>query len=104
MKNYLSKILAVYILLLALIPCFDICTSSPCLPDYKLQIKQLSQQDNHFNDLCSPLCICICCNDVTSVSDKFCLSHFTFQSDFVQTEQSLFFYQFLESESPPPKS
>ena len=103
-KNYLSKIFTVYILILALIPCADICTISTCLTDDKLHIEQSSRADNHCNDLCSPLCICFCCNDITSVSDKFCLSHFTFQSAFKQTEHSLFFYHFLESDSPPPKS
>ncbi len=103
-KNYLSKIFAIYILLLAIIPCSDICTSSSCLPDDKLHLEQSSYEDDHGKDLCSPLCICLCCNYVTSVSDKFNFAHFEFQSSFSNIYNQHFLHHVLESDSPPPKS
>lgn len=102
-KNYLSRIFAIYVLLLALIPCSAVCSAS-VYSDDKLHIEQSSSKEHHNDDLCSPLCICLCCNYVTTVSDKFVYEHFKIQSTFNQTEYQHFFHHFLESDSPPPKS
>lgn len=103
-KNYISKIFAVYILILALIPCTDICSTSVCLLNEKLHIEQNTQEDEHCDDLCSPLCVCLCCNEVTSVSDIFIFEHFNNHTTFFHSDNLHSSYHYLESTSPPPKS
>lgn len=103
-KNYISKIFAVYILILSMIPCADVCSSDACIVSDKLHIEQNTHEDEHCDDLCSPLCVCLCCNDVTSVPDIFIFEHFNNHITFSQTESLHSSYHYLESSSPPPKS
>lgn len=103
-KNYISKIFTVYFILLALIPCSDIFIIRVCLPVDKIHIEQSAQQENHCNSLCSPLCVCLCCNDVTTVSNDFIFEHFNNNTKYIQTEYLHSSYHYLESSSPPPKS
>lgn len=103
-KNYIFKIFTVYFIMLALIPCSDICTSNACISDDKLHIEQESNKDEYCDGLCSPLCSCLCCSDVTTVSDVFIFEHFNNHTKYNQTEYLHTSIHFLESSSPPPKS
>ena len=103
-KNYISKLFTVYMIMLALIPCGDVCISHACISDGNLHIEQSAQQKNHCDGLCSPLCSCLCCSDVTTVKDAFIFEHFNNHTKYIQTEYLHSSYHFLESSSPPPKS
>ncbi len=103
-KNLLSRIFTVYILLLALIPCADVCTTGACLSDDKIHIEQNSRESDHCDDMCSPLCVCLCCNDVTSVSEIFNLNQFSLHTRYNQLECLHSTYHFSDSASPPPKA
>jgi hypothetical protein len=101
-KKYFSKIFAVYILILALTPCLDNCSSGICFTDDEVHIES-SGEDSH-SDICTPLCVCLCCNNVISVQDNFDLLHFRNQSKLDHTENINFSFHFSDSSSPPPKS
>lgn len=87
-----------------MIPCTDVCKINSCLEDDKIHIEQSSTSDNHCDDMCSPLCVCFCCNDVTTVCSNFVFEHYNIQSTYNQSESQNFSLHFLESDSPPPKS
>ena len=90
--------------MLALIPCADVCFSNACITGDKLHIEQNTHEDEHCNDMCSPLCVCLCCNDVTSVSEIYIFEHFNNHTTFIQSENLHSSYHYLESTSPPPKA
>lgn len=103
-KNLLSRIFTLYIIMLALIPCPDVCTTNACLTDEKIHIEQNSHENEHCDDLCSPFCVCFCCNDVTSVSDIYLFEYFNKHTTLIQSEYLHSSFHYLESSSPPPKS
>lgn len=101
-KKYFSKIFAVYVLILALTPCSDNCSSGICFTDNEVHVESTGE-DNH-SDICTPLCVCLCCNNVLSVPDNFDIQHFQIHSELDQPENINFSFHFSDSSSPPPKS
>ena len=102
MKNYFLKIFSVYILILALIPCSDVCSSDVCLLDKEIHIEASVEVDH--DDACTPLCVCLCCNSVITVSDKFVFEYFSVNTKLAHSEYLHFTYNLLETTSPPPKA
>lgn len=64
--KYLSAILSLYILALAMLPCMDKaewCLSTETTGD-RMELAEAGQHDhsNDLEDFCSPLCTCSCCH------------------------------------------
>ena len=103
MKKYLSKIFAIYILILSLFPCTDINSDGMCFSNENIHIEQSSHQNEHCKDMCSPLCVCLCCNEVISVNENFSFVNIQNYSTIEHSENLQSKTHFLESTSPPPK-
>ena len=104
MKNYFSKIFAVYILSLALIPCSDSNATVSCYAGEKHNAEASHSGQEHCNDMCTPLCICVCCNDVTTVCDKFIFKNSNNYTTLDLSEYLHSSFHYIDSSSPPPKS
>ncbi|MEK6616127.1 MAG: DUF6660 family protein [Bacteroidota bacterium] len=66
--RYLSFIVAVYMLALAITPCIekDECAGNEVVCFHC----DNSQNTQHHNETCNPLCLCNCCGGVTIVSNS----------------------------------
>ncbi|MDQ3019193.1 MAG: hypothetical protein M3R36_01270 [Bacteroidota bacterium] len=102
MINYISKVFSIYFLLLAFIPCSDVCSSNTCLQGDGIHIEASSEIEH--TDICTPLCVCLCCNTVVSVSEKFIFQNFKVHIKLNSSEDLHFSHNFLDPGSPPPKS
>lgn len=68
--NFLTHILAIWILTLSLVPCGDsYCDTVDYQEHISCVVDNHTQGDNHHSDHCSPLCFCSCCN--TTVTAEF---------------------------------
>lgn len=101
-KNLFKKIFSVYILVLVFIPCSDSCLDRICNNSDNIHLEQSAEDFQ--NDVCTPMCTCICCNTIVTVSENFTFENFTHNSNFSIQDISKFTNSFLENTSPPPKS
>ena len=61
--KFISRILAIYILALAIMPCNDIHAIVQTNSN-ELVITQVNAEHNHDFDFCSPFCSCDCCHTI----------------------------------------
>lgn len=102
MKNYFSKIFAVYILILALIPCTDFISHGLCEDTDNIHIENSTESEHE--DLCTPMCTCNCCNSIVTLTEQFSLKNYIPHSEILLTEVSQYDDSFSMNTSPPPKS
>ncbi|HMQ69089.1 MAG TPA: hypothetical protein PKA90_08780 [Ignavibacteria bacterium] len=102
MKNLFKKIFSVYIFVLVFIPCSDVCYEGICGNTDRIHIEQFAK--DHHDDACTPMCTCICCNTIFTVSENFTFENLTNNTTFTIPHISKFSNSFLENASPPPKS
>ncbi|GEM_PF-2438964 len=87
-------------------PCIDNCGTQSC---QSASSKQLEEQDNDVQDNdvhneCSPLCNCLCCTSIVSISDNYSLQ-FSFKTTNIEISPSKNLIPFsLKPTSPPPKA
>ncbi len=101
LQKYFTTGLLAYLLFLAVLPCVDDCTVEYCQAEGIVHMEK-QHSDDH-NDLCSPLCNCLCCNTLVSLSVQLNLNiikpskyiEFTIHSNILPLS--------YKPTSPPPK-
>ncbi|MEO8446909.1 MAG: hypothetical protein ABI528_05405 [bacterium] len=72
------------------------------MTDKEVHIENYAKE--HHEDTCTPLCACICCNTVITVSDEFVFRFITDYKNLDISESIHPNYIFSDNTSPPPKS
>jgi len=62
--NTLKILFVSYLLFLAILPCVDNCTTEFCQTE---GIVHIENAHSDHDDICSPLCNCLCCNTIVSI-------------------------------------
>lgn len=68
---------------LALMPCGDECSVNLCMAEGKNHIESRHNEDH--TDNCSPLCTCICCNEIVSLAKSITLISYNNTVPFADT-------------------
>jgi hypothetical protein len=99
LHKYFTLVLLIYVLFLALAPCNDIHTVEFCQTEGIVHV-----EEQHTNDLCSPLCNCLCCNTIVSVSSVhiFVMSNTSTKMEVI--DHPNIFPLSYKPTSPPPKA
>jgi hypothetical protein len=89
------------VLFLAFKPCVDDHTVEFCQTEGIVHVEKQHTEDH--NDLCSPLCNCLCCNTLVSISNHHIEDHF---ASSIQTgvSHSEILPVSYKPTSPPPKA
>ncbi|MBL8016706.1 MAG: hypothetical protein JNK43_05495 [Ignavibacteria bacterium] len=64
--KYFASSFLVYLLFLAVLPCLDDCSVEFCQTEGVVHMENRHTDDHE--DMCSPLCNCLCCNTLVSIS------------------------------------
>lgn len=101
LHKFFTSFLLIYVLFLALKPCNDIHTVDFCQTEGIVHVEEKHTDDHH--DLCSPLCNCLCCNTLVSIStdQTSVVNHTSIDHDV--TEHSNILPLSYKPTSPPPK-
>ncbi len=99
--KYFSLALLLYLLFLAILPCVDNCTTEFCKTEGVIHIENAH---SYQSDLCSPLCNCLCCNTLVSISSEQTSVINNTSIDHEVTEHSKILPLSYKPTSPPPKA
>ena len=101
-RNFIAALLAVYMVALVFVPCADACDTHA----HEIPFTAGTAQDHHEedNNLCSPFCICSCCNSpVTFLMAPAFLSVTFITSELLQIPATGFISNDYSSIWQPPK-
>lgn len=102
MSKLLIKILLIYITVLTVLPCFDNCFIIFCSTESCIHIEK--HHTNKHDDMCSPLCNCLCCITKVSISNSYTLETLFSTIDFEYSHTLDLNPYALKPTSPPPKA
>lgn len=102
LHKFLTAFLLIYVLFLALKPCNDIHAVDFCQTEGIVHVEEQHTDDHH--DLCSPLCNCLCCNTIVSISTIQLSVINNTSIDFELIDHSNIFPLSYKPTSPPPKA
>lgn len=89
-------------LFLAFKPCVDECSVNYCQTEGIEHIEEKHTEDHY--DSCSPLCNCLCCNTLVSISKKLILIDNNTSFNIASLNYSDILQVTLKPNSPPPKA
>ncbi|NOS83549.1 MAG: hypothetical protein HOP31_00280 [Ignavibacteria bacterium] len=102
LHKFLTAFLLIYVLFLALKPCNDVHTVDFCQTEGIVHVEEQHTDDHH--DLCSPLCNCLCCNTLVSISTNHISVINNTSIDLEVIEHSNIYPLSYKPTSPPPKA
>ena len=102
LHKFLTAFLLIYVLFLALKPCIDDCSINYCQTEGIEHIED-KHNDDH-KDLCSPLCNCLCCNTLVSISTNHISVINNTSLDLEVIDHPNIFPLSYKPTSPPPKA
>lgn len=102
LQKYLKTVFLIYVLFLALTPCNDIHAVEYCQTEGIVHLEDKHTDDHH--DLCSPLCNCLCCNTIVSISSNNILVMKNASADMETFEHPDIYPLSYKPTSPPPKA
>jgi len=100
--KYFTSGLLVYLLFLAVLPCLDDCSVEYCQTEGIVHMENNHTEDHR--DLCSPLCNCLCCNTLVSISAHECLPIESRPIDMGFSGHANILSLSYKPTSPPPKA
>ncbi|HWA06020.1 MAG TPA: hypothetical protein VG961_05695 [Ignavibacteria bacterium] len=102
LHKYFTAALIIYVLFLALKPCNDVHTLEFCQTEGIVHVEEQHTDVHH--DLCSPLCNCLCCNTLVSISaNHFSVLHNS-SIDLELIDHPNIYPLSYKPTSPPPKA
>ena len=102
LHKYFTAALLIYVLFLALKPCNDVHTIEFCQTEGVVHIEDKHTDDYH--DLCSPLCNCLCCNTIVSVSSDHIFLMSNTSTKIEAIDHPNIYPLSYKPTSPPPKA
>lgn len=101
LHKFFTAFLIFYVLFLAFKPCNDKHTVDFCQTEGIVHVEEKHTDDHH--DLCSPLCNCLCCNTLVSISTNQHSVIYNSTIDLAFTDHPEILPLSDKPTSPPPK-